>query len=86
MSTFYILPPSVLLGERLAERLRPIFPGLEWDRGGHVALAEALLGAVTSRPEVYVVYREEIPEDEEPSKVLAEVFGAEAGDRIIDVI
>lgn len=85
MSTFYLLPPRPYLGEHFAAYLGAFFPGLQWDSAVWANLAEGLAAAVTCRPGVYVVYREELPEDEDPAKALADGFGAEAGDEVIEL-
>jgi hypothetical protein len=85
VSTFYLLPPRPLLGERFASYLKTVFPGLDWSRSAWSELAEAL-GAVASRqPDVYVVHREDLPAGEETERALADGFGAEAGDEVIEV-
>src|SRR5262245_49133922 len=75
MSTFYLLPPRSFLGECLASSLKPLFPGLPWTEGACTELAEALATAVARHPDVYVVYREELPEGEETARALADGFG-----------
>jgi hypothetical protein len=85
MSTFYLLPPRPLLGERFAEFLQGFFPGLDWDCARRVALADALGEAASGHPDVFVVYRDDLPEGEPPARALAEGFGAEAGDEVVEV-
>lgn len=85
MSTFYLLPPRPLLGERFAEFLQSFFPGLDWDCARRLALADALGEAASGRPDVFVVYRDDLPEGESPSRALADGFGAEAGDEVVEV-
>jgi hypothetical protein len=85
MSTFYLLPPRPVLGERLAGFLQAILPGLDWDSGMRANLAEAVGAAATAHPDVYVVYREDLPEGQVPARALADAFGAEAGDEVVEV-
>jgi hypothetical protein len=85
VSTFYLLPPRPLLGERFAGFLQSLFPGLDWDCSMRLNLAEALGDAASSHPDVFVVYREDLPEGDPPARALAEGFGAEAGDEVIEV-
>jgi hypothetical protein len=85
VSTFYLLPPRPHLGQRFAEYLEGLFPGLTWDSGVWANLADGLAAAATARPDVFVVYREELPDGEEPARALADGFGAEPGDEVVEV-
>ena len=84
MSLFFVLPPRPLLGEHFAGYLRSLFPGLDWDARARSELAEALVAAI-ARPDVYVVFREELPAGESTQRALADGFGAEVGDEVIEV-
>jgi hypothetical protein len=86
MSTFYVLPPRPLLGRRFAAFLTTWFPGLDWQGSAWPDLAETLGAAAGSHPDVYVVYREDLPEGTDPARALAEGFGAEAGDEVIEIL
>jgi len=85
MSTFYLLPPRPCLGEHFAAYLTGLFPGLRWDSAVWANLAEGLAAAATCHTDVYVVYCEELPEDEDPARALADGFGAEPGDEVIEL-
>jgi hypothetical protein len=86
VSTFYLLPPRPVLGERIAGYLQTLFPGLDWGSAAWPELAE-LLGATAARHrDVYVIYGEELPRGEDPGRALADGFGAEAGDLVIEVV
>jgi hypothetical protein len=85
MSTFYLLPPRPYLGEHFAGYLQGLFPGLHWDSAVWANLAEGLAAAATCHAGVYVVYREELPEGEDPARALADGFGAEPGDEVIEL-
>jgi hypothetical protein len=85
MSTFYLLPPRPYLGERFAGYLQGLFPGLHWDSAAWAHLAEGLAAAATAHPGVYVVHREELPDGEDPGRALANGFGAEPGDEVIEL-
>ncbi len=85
MSTFYLLPPRPVLGERLAGFLRGILPGLDWDTDTRSMLAETVAAAAAGRENVFVVYREDLPEGEAPARALTDGFGAEPGDEVIEV-
>ena len=85
MSTFYLLPPRPLLAERLADYLQSLLPGLTWTVDAGADLAEALAAAVARRPDVYLVHREDLPEGESPARALADGYGAEPGDEVVEV-
>jgi hypothetical protein len=85
MSTFYLLPPRPLLADRFAAFLRLLFPGLDWDAARRPGLTGALEAAVLEHDDVYVVYREDLPEGQPLPQALAEAFGAEAGDEVVEV-
>jgi hypothetical protein len=85
VSTFYLLPPRPLLGERFAGFLQTFLPGLDWDSRGRLSLAEAITDAVRDHTDVFVVYREDLPEGEPPARALVDGFGAEAGDEVVEV-
>lgn len=85
MSTFYLLPSRPLLGERCASLLRAFFPGLDFERTRWAELADMLGGVILDMPDVFVIYREELPADEDPTTALTEGYGAVAGDEVIEV-
>jgi len=85
MSVFYLLPPRAVLGDRLARFLQPLLPGIDWDSRTRVGLAEAIGSAAGERENVYVVYREDLPAGEPAAQALANGFGAESGDEVIEV-
>lgn len=85
MSTFYLLPPRPLLGARFADLLTAMFPGLEWSSQHWARLAEVLGNTVAEQPDVFIVYRDELPEGENVEQALAEGFGAQPGDDLIEV-
>jgi hypothetical protein len=85
MSIFYVLPPRPLLGECYASYLQSLFPGLGWASSRWPGLADQLGAVAADHPDVYVVYREDLPDNEELDQALADGFGAEAGDEIVEV-
>ncbi len=85
MSTFYLLPPRPFLGRCFAGYLEPLFPELEWTGAACTELADALAAALVRRPDVYVVHREDLPDGEAPGRALADGFGAEPGDEVIEI-
>jgi hypothetical protein len=85
MSTFYVLPPKSFLGACFAGYLKPLFPGLPWTDAACADLAGALAAAVCRQPDIYVVYREELPEGESTARALADGFGAEPDDEVVEI-
>ncbi|MHB1424176.1 MAG: hypothetical protein ACYC3I_13455, partial [Gemmataceae bacterium] len=63
MSIFYLMPPRPFLGDRFADFLQTMFPGLAWDSSTRTSLAE-LLGGAAERDGVYVVFRVDLPGEE----------------------
>jgi hypothetical protein len=85
MSTFYVLPPRPLVRQCLAGCLEALLPGLDCHRHLSESLAEALEASVAAQPEVYLVYREELPDGEDLGRALTDGFGAETGDTVVEV-
>lgn len=85
MSVFYVLPPRPLLAEQFAAYLRSFFPGLDWNPATRLNLTEALTAAGSCHPDVYVVFREELPDGESTRQALIDGFGAEEGDEVVEV-
>jgi hypothetical protein len=84
MSTFYVLPPRPVLGERFAGFLQLVFPGLRWDAAARADLAD-ILGRTAARADVFVIYRDDLPPHEPVARALVDAFGAEPGDEVIEV-
>jgi hypothetical protein len=85
VSTFYLLPPRPILGDRVADFLMTILPGLNWDRAIRTNLAEAVAAAAEAHADVHVVFRDDLPEGERPALALRDGFGAEAGDEVVEL-
>jgi hypothetical protein len=87
MSTFYLLPARPQLGERIASFLETLFPGQQWDSAAWSGLADLWSQALASKPNVYLVFGEELPDgpEEDRSEALVTAFGATAGDEIIQI-
>ncbi len=85
VATFYLLPTRPSLGERFSCYLKNLFPGLQWCSNQWPDLADLLGTAVSGHPDIFVVFREEIPEGEHPGQALVEGFGAEPGDEVVEV-
>ncbi len=85
MSTFYVLPSRPLLGQRFAEFLGDIFPGMAWQRDEWRELAETLAAELSRHADQYVVYREDMAEGAPLDETLARDFGAASGDEVVEV-
>jgi hypothetical protein len=85
MAVFYLLPPRPYLGERCAGFLQTFLPGLDWDAAARTQLADLFGAALAGRPDVFLVHREDLAPDTTPSGALADGFGAEPGDEVVEV-
>lgn len=85
MAIFYVLPPRVVLGNAVADLLANFFPGLDWRVEDRVRLAEVLGEGAESRPGVYVLFREDLPQGEPLPRALVDGFGAEVGDEVVEI-
>jgi hypothetical protein len=85
MALFYLMPPRPFLGQCLASTLRALFPGLEWGAATWSELADMLAATTQLHDGVYVVFREELPDGEDVDRALADGFGAEPGDEVVEV-
>ncbi len=85
MSIFYLMPPRPFLGDRFADFLQTLFPGLAWDSSARTSLADMLGVAAGEREGVYVIYRDDLPREESPTRALVDGFGAESGDEVVEV-
>jgi hypothetical protein len=74
-----------VLGDQLASFLHTILPGLDWDVQTRENLAAAIEAAASVHENVFVVFREDLPEGEHPALALTDAFGAEVGDEVIEV-
>ena len=87
MAVFYVLPPRSLLAQHFVCYLREVFPGLEWEMPTRIQLTETLESvAKTSRSDVFIVYREEIADEESTVRSLQDGFGAEEGDEVVEIL
>lgn len=84
MSVFYLMPPRPFLGDRFADFLQALFPGLTWDCSARMNLTE-LLGVAAERDGIFVIYREDLPDGEAAAQALLDGFGAESGDEVVEV-
>ena len=84
MSTFYLLPPRECLEQAVGDLFVKLLPGLPLPVDAWDALAGHLAAVAGWGGDVFLVPRDELPEGE-PSAALAECFGADPGDRVVEV-
>ena len=84
MATFYLLPPRACLVEALDDVLGRFLPGLPLPADSWDIAVERLRSTVPWPDDVYLVTRDELPEDEPVAEALT-CFGAEPGDRVVEV-
>ena len=83
MATFYLLPPRACLDQAVADLFGKLLPGVPLPADPWDEVAE-LLGATGQWADVFLVPRDDLP-DCDPGEALAEGFGAEPGDRVVEV-
>lgn len=85
MSIFYLLPPRATLGECFARYLERLLPGVAIEPAAWPQLAEEITALTAGCSDAFLVHREDLPEDEEPARALADGFGAEPGDEVVEL-
>lgn len=85
MATFLVLPPRELLEHAVTEFANRLLPGLPKPLGLADILLAHVVGGLPRHEQAYVIYREELPEGGDTATVLQEAFGAEPGDRILEI-
>ena len=85
MATFYLLPPRACLEEAIGEFLAQLLPGLPLPAEVWDAVTDRLGSAACWPADVFLVPRDDLPDGEPVGGALAAAFGAEAGDRVVEV-
>jgi hypothetical protein len=83
MATFYVLPPRECLNQAVADLLGRLLPGLPLPADTWDAVAEHLAPAWAA--DTFLVPRDDLPDGEPTEDALATAFGAEPGDRVVEV-
>ena len=83
MATFYLLPPRACLEDAVSEVFGKLLPGLPLPADAWDALTQHLT-ALAGWPDTFLVPRDELP-DGDPAAALADDYGAELGDRVVEV-
>ena len=85
MATFYLLPPRACLEDALAAVFSRYLPGLPVPADAWDVVADRLAAAAGWPADVYLVPRDDLPADQPAAEALAAGFGAEPGDRVVEV-
>ncbi len=84
MATFYLLPPRACLDQVLGELFGKLLPGLPLPADAWDSISCELAETDCWPADTFLVPRDELPEGD-PAQTLAECFGAEPGDCVVDV-
>jgi hypothetical protein len=84
MATFYLLPPRSCLEQAVGELFGKLLPGLPLPADAWDLLANELAAAGCWPADSFLVPRDELPEGD-PTEALSECYGAEPGDRVVEV-
>lgn len=85
MAVFYVLPSRPVVGEQLARILEIWLPGLDCSARSWPELAEGLSSLLYRQTDSYLVFREDLPMDDDLRDALRDGFGAEEGDEVVEV-
>ncbi|MDB5309956.1 MAG: hypothetical protein JWO38_4158 [Gemmataceae bacterium] len=85
MATFYLLPPRACLAESVVGLLSRLLPGLPLPADLWDVIADQLASAGGWASDVFLVPRDDLPPDEPVAVALTQAFGAEPGDRVVEV-
>ncbi len=85
MATFLVLPPRELLEHAVTEFTNRLLPGLPKPLGLSDILLAHVVASLPNCERAYVIYREELPDTGDTVDVLVEAFGAEPGDRVLEI-
>lgn len=85
MATFYVLPPRSVLDNILGGFFAKLLPGMPLPADTWDALADWLASAAGWPADVCLVPADDLPADQPVEAALAAAFGAEPGDRVVEV-
>ncbi len=85
MATFYLLPPRSCLEQSIEDVLARLLPGLPLPADVWDVVADRIGSAARWPSDIFLVPRDDLPEGEPVGGALAAAFGAEPGDRVVDV-
>jgi hypothetical protein len=85
MATFYLLPPRDCLDRAVGDVLARLLPGLPLPADPWDVVADRVAAAAGWPADVFLVPRDDLPDGEPVGPALAAAFGAEPGDRVVEV-
>jgi hypothetical protein len=85
MATFYLLPPRTCLEQAFGELLTRLLPGLPLPVESWEAITDRVGSAANWPDDVFLVPRDDLPDGEPVAEALTAAFGAEPGDRVVEV-
>lgn len=85
MATFYLLPPRACLEQTLGDMLTRFLPGLPLPAESWDTIVDRIGAAAKWPDDVFLIPRDDLPGDEPLDESLVAAFGAEPGDRVIEV-
>jgi hypothetical protein len=85
MAMFYLLPPRACLEQALGEVLARLLPGLPLPVESWETITDRLGSAANWPDDVFLVPRDDLPDGEPVGGALVAAFGAEPGDRVVEV-
>lgn len=85
MATFFVIPPRECLEQAIVEFVGRVLPSVPTSP----AVLEAFLGALeleaNRQEDVFFIHREDLGGFDDPVRELIEAFGAETGDKVIEI-
>lgn len=85
MATFFVLPPRSCLEEALESLFSRLVPGLPIPAESWDITIERIAAAANWPSDLFFVPRDELPDGEPLAEALCAGFGAEPGDRVVEV-
>jgi hypothetical protein len=85
MATFYILPSRSSLEQSLSEVLSRLLPGLTLPLNLWDIMVDRIASTAQWSDDVYLVPRDDLPEGNTIGEALSAGYGAECGDRVVEI-
>jgi hypothetical protein len=85
MATFYLLPPRSVLESAFGEILTRLLPGLPLPMESWESIIDRIGSAAGWPDDVFLIPRDDLPHGASVGETLAAAFGAEPGDRVVEV-
>jgi hypothetical protein len=85
MARFYVLPPRSAVAECIARSLRVSLPGLPLPVQTVEDLLDVLQSSYDEEAEIFVLFREDVPDGVDLELALEDAFGAEFGDEVTEL-